>query len=209
MSSSGVAAGAVSGGVGRSGFIGSECWARLEFLRFFLETSDGLKLSAAQALCLWEALQESSIETACCWFRLLQDAGGLLHSEASDAIFTALLQLQAHAYTSLHVLDSFLAYFADVNAEMSAARKDVRGSAVLRVLGRDGKRPGGRLTGHGLVGRRIAVRSSDDNKMHPATVTGYDTKQWLKHSIVWDAGGDEARKTLHGRTFSKVLSRDF
>jgi hypothetical protein len=206
MSSSGVAAGGVTGGVGRSGFIGSECWARLEFLRFFLETSDGLKLSAAQALCLWEALQESSIETACCWFRLLQDAGGLLHSEASDAIFTALLQLQAHAYTSLHVLDSFLAYFADVNAEMSAARKDVRGSAVLRVLGRDGKRPGGRLTGHGLVGRRIAVRSSDDNKMHPATVTGYDTKQWLKHSIVWDAGGDEARKTLHGHTFSKVFS---
>ena len=190
-------AGAVGAG-GRLGFIGSECWARLEFLRFFLETSDShLKLSAAQALCLWKALQESSIETACCWFRLLQDAGGLLHSDASDAIFASLLQLPPRAYTSLHVLDCFLAYFADINAETTAAHKGVRGSAVLQVLGRDGKRPGGRLTGQGLVGRRIAVRSSDDNKMHPATVTGYDPKQWLKHSIVWDAGGDEARKTLH------------
>ena len=71
--------------MGRSVFIGSECWARLEFLRFFLETSDAqLKLSTEQALSLWNALQESSCETACCWFRLLQDAGGLLEPAACE-----------------------------------------------------------------------------------------------------------------------------
>ena len=38
----GYAAAASPGGAGESGvggFVGSECWARLEFLRFFLETS--------------------------------------------------------------------------------------------------------------------------------------------------------------------------
>jgi hypothetical protein len=73
--------------MGRSAFIGSECWARLEFLRFFLETSDAqLKLSTEQALSLWNALQESSCETACCWFRLLQDAGGLLEPAACEVV---------------------------------------------------------------------------------------------------------------------------
>ena len=32
--------------------------------------------------------------------------------------------------------------------------------------------------------------------MHPATVTGYDAMQWLKHSLVWDADGEEVQKSL-------------
>ena len=47
---------------------------------------------------------------------------------------------------------------------------------------------------------KAAWRSYKEAKkwMHSLKLKNYtEWKQWLKHSIVWDAGGDEARKTLH------------
>jgi hypothetical protein len=97
--------------------------------------------------------------------------------------------LTADAYASLHVLDCFLSFFVDMSAEQGASADEGWEEAVLYVSGRDGRRPGGKLSGQALVGRRIAVRSSDDKKMRPATVTGYDPRQWLKHYIL---SGDRA-----------------
>lgn len=114
-----------------------------------------------------------------------------------QAIFSRLLQLHPTAHTSLHVLDCFLAFFVDINASAPGRHAgDAQPPAMLQVMGRAGQRPGCKLTGQALVGRRICVRLLEDNKMRSATVTGFDAKQFLKHTLVWDSDAEEVRKNL-------------
>lgn len=125
-----------------------------------------------QARKLWEAM-EGLDDVRFCWFRLAQDAGGLLLPAAEAVVFQQLLQLPLHQLQSMRALDCFLAFFVDANA--SAAGR----SATVHVIGRDGTKPGHRLSLLSLVGRRIALRALDDKKMHLATVTKYERTQWV------------------------------
>lgn len=101
-------------------------------------------------------------------------------------VFSLLVASSESLLHDIHGFDCFCAYFADVNY--------ARG--LLECSGRLGKRPGRRLSGHALVGRRVAIRRFENKKMHIGTVTKYEKSAMNAYLISWEKDGEEDKKDL-------------
>ena len=82
------------------------------------------------------------------------------------------------------------------------------------TLGRDGQRPGRKLSRAALVGRRVAVRQSE-GRVHTATVTTFAPGEgvWAGgggglYTLVWDEDGEEARRDLGSPALDWRLAED-
>jgi hypothetical protein len=184
------------GGSTASALLSSELWARLEVLRFLLEQSD-VQLGIEQVGKLWEAL-ETHPEALTRWLRLVCDAGMLMTRQAEEQIFSLLVTGSSDLVKDTYGFDCFCSYFADVNGSRS----------LLDCVGRVGTRPGKRLSGYALVGRRVSVRRFDQKAMQSAMVAKFEKGTANGYVICWDADGEEDRKDLFSESIEWSLVED-
>lgn len=121
-----------------------------------------------------------------------------MQGEAEALVFGQLLSLPLNELQSMRAVDCFFAFFVDANAK--SAR-----DAVVHVIGRDGVKPGHRLSLLSLVGRRVALRALDDKKMHLATVTKYERTQWVSRCAL---AATARRALLCGQTRAMSETRE-
>lgn len=146
---------------------------------------------------LWVAIEEVP-HALTRWMRLALDSGKCLDDGAVRHVFMLLFTRgrERGMLQTMHGLDCYCAYFADVNAS----------DGRLAAAGR-GRSSG--LTGQALVGRKIAVRKLfGDKGMRVGVVERHDKGHIAAYTVAWEDSGEEERRDLDSDSVEWSLAED-